>query len=89
MSGKNVRRCGWMSSRTGAYQRVPTRAKRQNVLLPTTASESSTDKDTIKHSMESDDKPKKHSVDGMTGKGSYLCRCQAEDREQDNTAAMP
>lgn len=34
MSGTNVRRCGRMSSRTGAYQRVPTRAKRQNVLLP-------------------------------------------------------
>lgn len=51
--------------------------------FPTTASESSTDKDTMKHSMESDDKPKKHSVDVRTGKGSYLCRCRAHDREQD------
>ena len=53
----------------------------------TTASESSTDKDTMKRSMESDDKPKKHSVDGRTGKGSYLCRCLAHDREQDDTAS--
>ena len=55
--------------------------------FPTTASESSTDKDTMKHSMESNDKPMKHSVDGRTGKGSYLCRCLAHDREQDDTAS--
>ena len=46
--------------------------------FPTTASESSTDKDTMKRSMESDDKTKKHSVDGRTGKGSYPCRCRAK-----------
>ena len=55
--------------------------------FPTTASESSTDKDTMKHTMESDDKPKKYSVDGRTGKGSHLCRCLAHDREQDDTAS--
>jgi hypothetical protein len=44
--------------------------------FPTTASESSTDKDTMKLSMESDDKPKKHSVDG-------------EDRERKLPLPMP
>lgn len=39
--------------------------------------------------MESDDKPKKLSVDERTGKGSYRCRCLAHDREQDDTAVMP
>ena len=57
--------------------------------FPTTASESSMNKDTMKHQWRAMTNPRSTVWMERTGKGSHLCRCRAHDREQDDTAVMP